>query len=298
DTAVALIDVMGQLGRCDEARRRYADQTFGAVDEADEALAEAWACLALLEGRLGEAVRLAGTSLAGAHQEPEGSRTVRSHWVLGSALLERGEVGEAVASLVVAERSARDAGLQHLCVRTATALARARAHLGETADGIAVLERARRPLHGQRLPPRLRRWIDHAEARLFLVSGDQDDACELVDGMRPDGDPATTILRAWCDLRSGDEAAAADRLGPDLAPAASHGQRIEADLLRSRCARDATESRRALRHAVRRGEHDRYVTVFLEHRDEVGADLRRLGAEEPSPYLADLLRRLEPAPAG
>ncbi len=295
---VALIEVQAQLGQFEAARQSFV--AMGPSAPFEGALARVLvpgvqASLAALEGRLRDAVGVADAALAHAADVvgAEGIGTESSHWAVGLALLEQGQVTEAIPSLLTAERVARRTGLFHVVVRSAVALARARGLQGQTAAAFESLEAARRPIHVRPVPDRLRWWIDEAEARLLLLAGDGTEAALLLDELPHLAGPGVTVLRAWSARQAGDRAQAQDLLAPDLGPQASIGLRIEADLLRAACVRDPLLVRRHIRRAVHRGAPDGYLTVFLDHRAGVLDALRSLRTVEPSPYLTDLLFLLD-----
>lgn len=297
-TAIAEVEALAQLGRFDEARRTFLAMAPWAPFEGAMApvlVSGVHASLLSCEGRLTEALALAVTGLAQARDlvGDEGPGTAWAHLAVGTTLLEQGEVHDAVPALVRAERVARRAGLAHLVVRAATALARARWLQGHPADAFATVEAARRSPHLHPLPDPLPAWLDHAEARLHLLAGDPSEARAVLASRPGAPHPEAVVLRAWAALDAGDRALALDLLADDLGPTASLGCRIEADLLRVRSQRDRVRARRHIARAVHRGSVDGYVTVFLDHRDGVADALHDQRGTEPSPYVNDLLFLLD-----
>lgn len=143
------------------------------------------------------------------------------------------------------------------------------------------------------VPPLVLRWVDRAEARLHLLTGDPEEADALLGRDGAADDPELVVLRAWTALRRRDRALAQDLLALDGGGWVPIGLRIDTELLRASSVRDPARVRRHLRRAVHLGAPDGYLTVFLDHREDVVDGLRDLRAIEPSAYLTDLLLLLD-----
>lgn len=247
--------------------------------------------LALADARLRDARLAADRAIdAAAHVGGGEVLSAIAHFVRGSALLEQGELDDALADLEAAGRGTPPRSHVHRHVLWRVASARARFALGWRSEAFGLLVEARRSPTSGPVPGWLLSQIDEMEGRLHLVAGEPGPAAEAIERLQPG--PSRALLSAWLAIVTGRIADAADILHaldpPPGRPA------IDRELLRMRVAGDDMEAAVAsTRVAAALGWPDRYRLVFAEHAPAVARPLRLLRSTDSTAYLSSVMAAVD-----
>jgi LuxR family maltose regulon positive regulatory protein len=246
--------------------------------------------LHLTQGRLAEAVDLTRASLAFAAANPELEHTIEilPRALLGTALLEQGEVTAAAVELdrVVATGTG---GRRPMAALARLALSRVWQSEGRFEPARLVLDDARALFRDAPGRSGIVDQIDGQAVRLLLATGDRERAATLVDGLPPGAD--RSVLVALVGLAEGRhdegrrELATADET--DLPPAT----RLALALARVSCALAAGESGEVeAADALAVAEPHGYLFAVAEAGADVLAAVCEVGRRSPqTPYLERLL---------
>ncbi len=216
--------------------------------------------------------------------------TADAHYVRGAVLLERNDLGEAEHVLRLATQLGEASGYVHSSLGPALSLARVWHLLGRTGAAWSLLDEVRRH-RGRALPDELLQRVEATCARLALLEGDVDlaraHAALTGDRRRP-----RLLARVHAEA---DEPARALAALEQFVPRGKW-DRLDALLVRARCAPRADERALALREALVLGEAEGFVRVFVDENRWISEPLRELVASWPTPYVARLVTALANEP--
>ncbi|MCU1463807.1 MAG: ATP-dependent transcriptional regulator, MalT-like, LuxR family [Acidimicrobiales bacterium] len=186
-------------GNLDAARRRYAEAVACFVDA--DFVPDVLGCSLALgdiqtaQGRLSDAVRTFETGLK--HAAPYGALrgTADMHVGLGEVLIERNELGAAIAHLDLSDQLGGQAGSPQKAHRRLVALARIRQAEGDLATALDLLDDAERAYNTDYSPAV--RPIPALKARVRLAGGDVDAALRWAADHRLSGDDELTYIHEF-----------------------------------------------------------------------------------------------------
>jgi LuxR family maltose regulon positive regulatory protein len=289
---VRVASLIGDFDAADAMYERAARESVPRTAVESVVLPTARCELELSKGNLGYADALATQAIDAASRIASSVDpvTADAHYVRGTVLLERNDLGSAEEELRIAMRLGEGSGYVHSSLGPALSLARVWHLQGRAAHAWTLLDEVRR-YRGRPLPDVLVQRIEATCARLAMLDGDIElarahaDLCD--DRRRP-------RLLARLHAEAGE---------PDLALAAldrvvgrGKWERLDGVLVRARCAPTADERAVALHDALVLGEPDGYVRVFVDESRWITEPLRELVASWPTAYVARLVTALANEP--
>lgn len=278
----------GRLSEAEAVASRLATGGPRLVERVEHAASVAQ--LRLVQGRLSEAVDLSRSGLAFAAANPEHETTIQMlpRAVLGTALLEQGEVAAAAAELDWVAGTSADTR-RPMAALARMGLSRIWQSEGRFEPALLVLDDARALFRNSPGRSRIVDQIDGRAARVLLATGDRERAAALVEAL-PTG-PDRAVLRAQVRLADGRHEEARRELDAIDDAGLPPATRLSLALGRLACALSAGEpAEDEARAVLALAEPHGYVFAVAEAGADVLAAVCEVGRRSPqTPYLERLL---------